>query len=59
MTPWCDSILADTAGLIRFWNATAERLFGHAREEAVGQSLNLLVPERFRPKQPAPSGMNP
>jgi PAS domain S-box-containing protein len=42
-------ILADTAGTIRFWNGAAERLFGHTGEEALGQDLNLLVPERFRP----------
>jgi PAS domain S-box-containing protein len=42
-------ILADTAGIIRFWNGAAERLFGHTRDEALGQDLNLLVPERFRP----------
>ena len=41
-------ILADTGGTIRFWNAAAERLFGHTRDEAVGQPLNLLIPERFR-----------
>jgi PAS domain S-box-containing protein len=46
-------VLADTAGAIRFWNAAAARLFGHTREEAVGQSLNLLIPERFRPAHDA------
>ena len=46
-------ILADTGGVIRWWNAGAERLFGYTREEAVGQGLNLLVPERFRPAHDA------
>jgi PAS domain S-box-containing protein len=46
-------ILADTDGVIRFWNAAAERLFGHARDEALGQNLNLLIPERFRPAHDA------
>jgi PAS domain S-box-containing protein len=46
-------VLADTAGTIRFWNAAAERVFGFTREEAVGQSLNLLIPERFRPAHDA------
>lgn len=46
-------VLADTGGTIRFWNAAAERLFGHARAEALGQSLNLLIPERFRPAHDA------
>jgi PAS domain S-box-containing protein len=46
-------ILADTEGVIRLWNAAAERLFGHAREDAVGRNLNLLIPERFRPAHDA------
>jgi len=46
-------ILADTAGVIRFWNAAAERVFGFTRDEAVGQSLNLLIPDRFRPAHDA------
>lgn len=46
-------VLADTDGVIRFWNAAAQRLFGHAPEEAIGQSLNLLIPERFRPAHDA------
>ena len=46
-------VIADTAGVIRFWNAAAERLFGYPREEAEGQSLNLLIPERFRPAHDA------
>lgn len=46
-------VLADTAGVIRFWNAAAQRLFGFAREQAVGRGLDLLVPERFRPAHDA------
>lgn len=41
-------VLADTAGVIRFWNDAATRLFGFARADALGQELNLLIPERFR-----------
>jgi PAS domain S-box-containing protein len=41
-------VVADPQGVIRYWNDAAERLFGHAREEAVGASLDLLVPERFK-----------
>lgn len=41
-------IFADLKGVIRAWNAAAERVFGHSTEEAIGQSLDLIVPERFR-----------
>ncbi|MSQ42267.1 MAG: PAS domain S-box protein [Dehalococcoidia bacterium] len=41
-------IFADSGGVIREWNAAATRIFGHTRAEAVGQSLDLIVPERFR-----------
>ena len=41
-------IAADRAGIIRFWNPGAERLFGYARQEALKQSLNLIIPERLR-----------
>ena len=35
-------------GIIRLWNAGAERLFGHTAGEAVGQSLDLIIPEPMR-----------
>lgn len=41
-------IYADTAGVIRQWNAAAEALFGYSREQAIGQSLDLIIPERLR-----------
>jgi len=41
-------IAADRAGIIRFWNPGAERLFGYARHEALEQSLYLIIPERLR-----------
>ena len=41
-------IFADREGIIREWNPAAERVFGHSREEAIGQSLDIIVPERFR-----------
>ncbi len=41
-------IAADGEGLVRLWNAGAQALFGHTAQEAVGQSLDLIIPERFR-----------
>ena len=41
-------IFAGTDGVIREWNGEAEAVFGHSREEAVGQSLDLIIPEEFR-----------
>ena len=41
-------VIADTAGTIRFWNGAAERIFGWTAEQALGASLDLIVPERQR-----------
>src|SRR5262245_21165852 len=41
-------VIADTAGTICFWNAAAERIFGWTADEALGASLDLIVPERQR-----------
>ena len=44
-----DAILvADRQGLIRYWNIGAERMFGYSAAEAVGQSLDLIIPENLR-----------
>ena len=44
-----DAIIAtDRGGLIQIWNAGAERIFGYTAEEATGQSLDLIIPERLR-----------
>jgi PAS domain S-box-containing protein len=41
-------IAADSDGRIVFWNPAATRIFGFTSEEALGQSLDLIIPERFR-----------
>lgn len=43
-------VYADAAGVIRFWNAGASRMFGYAPGEALGASLDLIIPERLRPR---------
>ena len=39
---------ADRMGAIRYWNRGAARIFGHTEDEALGQSLDLIIPERLR-----------
>ena len=41
-------VVADADGIIRIWNDAAERLFGYTRAEAVGASLDLIIPEPQR-----------
>jgi PAS domain S-box-containing protein len=41
-------IFADRDGIIRLWNSGAEAMFGYRAEEAVGQTLDLIIPERLR-----------
>ncbi len=41
-------LVSDREGIIRFWNRGAERMFGHTAAEAVGQSLDLIIPENLR-----------
>ena len=44
-----DAIVAtDRAGIITFWNPGATRIFGFASSEAVGQSLDIIIPENLR-----------
>lgn len=41
-------IVIDTAGVIRGWNAHAARLFGFTPEQAIGQPVSIIIPERLR-----------
>ncbi len=41
-------IFADRTGVIRLWNSGAETMFGYSAGEAVGQSLDMIIPERLR-----------
>jgi PAS domain S-box-containing protein len=41
-------IVADPEGNIVLWNPAAERIFGFTTTEALGQTLDLIIPERFR-----------
>lgn len=41
-------IFADPQGLIRIWSQGAEALFGFSAAEALGRSLDIIIPERLR-----------
>ena len=41
-------IAANASGAITLWNPGAARMFGYSEEEALGQSLDLITPERLR-----------
>ena len=42
-----DGVVAcDAAGAIRYWNAAATRIFGFTEADALGQSLDLIIPAR-------------
>lgn len=54
--PWSDIVAgiaeavvyADRDGLIRAWNEGATTIFGFTEDEALGRSLDLIIPERLR-----------
>jgi PAS domain S-box-containing protein len=41
-------LICDRTGAVRYWNAAAERVFGFRVTEALGVSLNLIIPEPLR-----------
>ncbi|WP_340108420.1 PAS domain S-box protein [Pikeienuella sp. HZG-20] len=41
-------VVADVEGVIRFWNAGAERIFGFPAAEALGRPLDIIIPENLR-----------
>ncbi|HEY3307594.1 MAG TPA: PAS domain S-box protein [Desulfuromonadaceae bacterium] len=44
-----DAIMfADREGIIHLWNSGAQRMFGYSEAEAIGQSLDLIIPENLR-----------
>jgi PAS domain S-box-containing protein len=41
-------VMADAEGFIRGWSSDAEAMFGHEASAAIGQKLDLIVPEAYR-----------
>src|SRR5262249_37401985 len=42
-------VYADETGVIRQWNRAAAALFGYSAADAIGQTLDLIIPKRFQP----------
>jgi PAS domain S-box-containing protein len=41
-------MVCDAQGAIVLWNPACERMFGYAEAEVLGQSMDLIIPERLR-----------
>jgi len=41
-------VVCDPSGAITLWNPAAEYIFGFTEGEALGQSLDLIIPQRLR-----------
>jgi PAS domain S-box-containing protein len=41
-------IVTDASGAIRYWNRASEAMFGHSPEQAMGASLDIIIPEKLR-----------
>jgi len=41
-------LISDREGIIRYWNNGAGQILGYSASEAVGQSLDLFIPEKLR-----------
>ena len=41
-------VISDAAGDITYWNPAATRMFGYTQDEALGKTLDLIIPERLR-----------
>ena len=41
-------VMADRQGVIRYWSKGATTMFGYAADEALGQRLDLIVPDEHR-----------
>ena len=41
-------IFADSSGVIQVWNSGAQSIFGYSSEEALGETLDLIIPDKHR-----------
>jgi PAS domain S-box-containing protein len=49
-------VMSNSIGIIEMVNAQTERIFGYPRDEMLGQSIEMLVPDRFRRAHPTLRG---
>ena len=47
-TPSAAIIMANRSGIITYWNTAASELFGYSAKEALGASLDLMVPPEYQ-----------
>ena len=45
-------ILVDESGMVTLVNAEIEHMFGYATDELMGQRIDMLIPDRYRPQHP-------
>ena len=43
-------VVGDREGIVRLWNAGAEAMFGWTAAEALGKSMDMIIPEKHRPR---------
>jgi PAS domain S-box-containing protein len=43
-------VVGDREGIVRLWNAGAQTMFGWSAEEALGKSMDMIIPEKHRPR---------
>ena len=43
-------VVGDREGIVRLWNAGAEAMFGWTAAEAIGKSMDMIIPEKHRPR---------
>ncbi|MEZ0354333.1 PAS domain S-box protein [Mycobacterium sp. pR1184] len=41
-------VVCDADGIIRLWNSGAHRMFGYSARDAIGQSLDIIIPEKLQ-----------
>ncbi len=46
-----DAIVSiDEEGIVKIWNLSAEKIFGYSRNEIMGQSITIIIPEEYKKK---------